>query len=120
MDTPLPPGNEESRRKARKSKYTVFCCHGGDCTKNGAREALKELRAQIRELGLKHEVRIVKTECADECKNGPIVIVGAETGSTPSGLAWYRKVHPKDAASIAAEHLLNGQVVEKKRLDVDD
>ena len=117
----MPPlENEKTRKNARKCRYTVFCCHGSDCTKNGAKETCKELRSQIRELGLKHHIHIVKTECTDMCKHGPIMVVGAEEGSTACGLVWYRKVHPKDAASIADEHLLNGQPVEKKRLHDHD
>lgn len=121
MDTPLPSQeNEKPRKKARRCRHTIFCCHGSDCIKNGAKETLKELRAEIRELGLKHDVHIIKTECTDMCKHGPIMIVGTEEGSTACGLVWYRKMHPKDAASIANDHLLNGQPVEKKRLHPDD
>jgi (2Fe-2S) ferredoxin len=120
MSTSTPEENQKPRHHGCKRTHTIFCCHGSDCIKNGAKETCKELRTQIREAGLKHEVHIVKTDCTDECKQGPIVIVGAEEGSTPCGLVWYRKVHPKDAASIANDHLLHGQPVDEKRLNPDE
>ena len=101
-------------KKAKKDithvRHTVFCCHGPDCTKNGAQATFKALRSAVRDAGLKHDVHFIKTDCTGPCKQGPMVIVcGAQ------GVVWYRKARPRDALPLVKGHLAGGRVLEDKR-----
>ena len=108
-------------KKAAHARYAVFCCQGGDCTKNGGKEVLKVLKSGIKDAGLKDEVAVTKTHCNGMCKVSPVVVVcsgGCVHGGCGGecGIVWYQKVSEKDARQIVAEHLQNGQPVEKKRM----
>ena len=106
--------------KARaETSYSIFCCQGGDCTKAGAKEILKQLKSEVRDSGLKKNTHIVKTECAGLCKCGPVIAVFTEQEKGVQPLVWYGKVAIKDATRIVDEHLKNGEVVEDKLLNAD-
>ena len=102
--------SKKTKKDITRVRHTVFCCHGSDCSKNGARDTCKALRAAVRDAGLKNEVHIIKSECTGPCKQGPMVLVcGAQ------GVVWYRKMRPKDAAHLVKEHLAAGSIVEAKQ-----
>ncbi|MDQ3814184.1 MAG: (2Fe-2S) ferredoxin domain-containing protein [Armatimonadota bacterium] len=112
--------SHKKKPHATRVRYLVFCCHGSDCSKHGARDSYKALREEIRAHGLKYEIHCIKTECTDQCKHGPIMIVcpGGEDveGEDATGSAiWYQHVRPKDAARIVREHLQHGHPVADKR-----
>ncbi|MBA9078375.1 MULTISPECIES: (2Fe-2S) ferredoxin domain-containing protein [Rufibacter] len=53
-------------------KQVIYACAGSKCQKRGGKEIRKEIRDQLKMAGLKDEVEIIKTECTDRCKHGPI------------------------------------------------
>jgi (2Fe-2S) ferredoxin len=110
---PLEP-KEPKKKDVTRACYTVFCCQGSDCVKAGAKETMKSLRSAIREAGLKNQVHIIKTQCADKCKEGPVVIACSACGHGPCGAVWYRAVEGKDAETIVREHLQQGKPVKSK------
>jgi len=50
----------------------IYACSGSKCQKRGGKEIRKIMRDQLKMAGLKDEVEIIKTECTDRCKHGPI------------------------------------------------
>ena len=106
---------EPRKKDITRSRYTVFVCHGTDCVKNGAKETLKSLRQGVRDAGLKGEVHVIKTQCADKCKDGPVVIACSACGHGPCGAVWYRGVGEKDARRIVEEHLASDVPVAGKQ-----
>ena len=106
--------------KARpETSYSIFCCQGGDCTKAGAKEILKQLKSEVRDSGLKPYTHIVKTECAGLCKCGPVIAVFTEQEKGVQPLVWYGKVSIRDIGRIVKEHLKDGEVVEDKLLNAE-
>jgi (2Fe-2S) ferredoxin len=114
---PLEPVEKPRKKDATRVKYTVFCCQGSDCVKDGAKDTLKALRSEIRARGLKGDVHVIKTQCTDKCKDAPVLIACSACGHGPCGAVWYRKVDEKDAVRIVEEHLLNGKPVAQKTFD---
>lgn len=112
----------KKRKDVTQARYTVFCCQGKDCHKHGARDTQKALYAEVKDAGLKGEINVIKCECTDQCKHGPIVIVSAGAaglgthvaGTGGDGLVWYSKVQPKDARAIARSHLEKGEIMIKR------
>ncbi len=87
------------------------------------REVAKALKTELKKQGLKtaliggekRKVRVQTCNCLDlckSCKKGP----GAALIVYPEGVA-YGNVRPRDAAEIVHEHLGEGRVVERLRLD---
>ena len=50
----------------------IYACAGSKCQKRGGKEVRKIMREELKMAGLKDQVEIVKTECTDRCKHGPI------------------------------------------------
>ena len=87
------------------------------------REVARSLKVELKKQGLKklfadgekRKVRVQTCNCLDLCKNckkGP----GAALIVYPQGVA-YGNVRPRDAAEIVHEHLGEGRVVERLRID---
>jgi len=113
---PLEPKPLEPKKKdVTRARYTVFCCMGSDCVKNGAKETMKALRSAIRDAGLTGYVHVIKTQCADKCKEGPVLIACSACGHGPCGAVWYREVGAKDVDCIVTEHLANDEPVVAKQ-----
>lgn len=87
-------------------KHVFVCVSGGTCPQQGSLEVLKSLRSEILKRGLKHEIRINKAGCFDQCGNGPMVVVYPEA-------VWYAHVNPNDCLEIVESHLLNDKPVER-------
>ncbi len=92
-------------------KHVFICVSGKTCPGQGAEEVLGAMRKEISERGLKHEIRINKAGCFDQCGNGPMIVVYPEA-------VWYAHVQPEDVKQIVEEHLLNDRPV--KRLIYDE
>ena len=91
-------------------RHLVFVCLGSDCRDAGAEDALCELKAAKKELGLRERVHVVRTRCMGRCADGPNVIV------TPG--CWYGGVTARAARRIAVEHLAATHPVEELRTHV--
>jgi len=90
----------------------VFVCTGGKvCPGQGDTEKIMQiLRAEIAARGLKHQIRINKAGCLDQCGNGPVLVV------YPEGI-WYSHVQPMDCKEIVESHLLGDKPVERLLYD---
>jgi (2Fe-2S) ferredoxin len=106
-----------------KLAYTVFCCGGSDCSKEGGKEIAKELRREVREAGMKDSVHFLKTECTGRCKDAPVFIVcngcNFATGKA-CGAVWYRKLKPRDVPQLVQDHLQNGHPLEDRMFQPQD
>ncbi|ALI98522.1 (2Fe-2S) ferredoxin domain-containing protein [Rufibacter tibetensis] len=53
-------------------RQVIYACGSGKCQKRGGKELRKIMRDELKQAGLKDEVEIIKTDCTDRCKHGPI------------------------------------------------
>ncbi len=106
---------KDPQRIARKLRLGhlrahVLVCTGGDCgSRRQQKDALKEARRQVKELGLdRGDGRVVCTgvDCLKICHGGPIAVVW------PDG-TFYRDATPGNLRRIVREHVGEGRVVEE-------
>ncbi len=99
-------------------KHHVFFCtnqrpEGETCCNNrGATELQTYAKDRVKALGLNGhgKCRINKAGCLDRCDDGPVMVV------YPEGV-WYTYFDRADIDEIVTEHLANGRVVERLKLD---
>lgn len=91
-------------------KHVFVCVSGKTCPNEGSVEVCEALRNEIFERGLKHEIRINKAGCFDQCGNGPMIVVYPEA-------VWYAHVKPSDCKEIVESHLIGGTPVERLLYD---
>ncbi len=84
----------------------ILVCNHKHCLKRGARESTKELRATLKEHGLRRAVLVTTVECLDQCSDGPVMCV------YPDGV-WYGEVDGECARRIVEEHLLRGHTIDR-------
>ena len=86
----------------KKVKKHVLVCEHKDCLKRGGKEAVRELKAALKESGVRGEVVISKVDCFDQCDDGPVFVV------YPDGV-WYGRVDERGARDIAERHVAGGR-----------
>lgn len=74
------------------------------CASKGSHAIAARLRRELRDHGLRMEVRTTNTYCQGWCVLSPNLIV------EPHGV-WYERVSPADVPEIIEEHLLRGRAV---------
>lgn len=84
----------------------VMICAGTGCVASGCNAVGKEIEAEIKEVGLEDEVKVVYTGCFGLCALGPILII------YPEG-SFYAHVKAEDCKEIVDEHLLKGRIVKR-------
>src|SRR5262245_21866051 len=92
--------------ESRPAPYerTIFvCCNerepGEDaCANRGSAQLQKDLKARVKDLGLKGRVRVSRAMCFGLCAEGPNICV------MPDNI-WYRNVGPDDLSEIIARHV---------------
>jgi len=97
----------------------IFCCTNerpenhprGSCAALGSVKLRNYMKARAKELGL-DGVRINSAGCLDRCELGPAVVV------YPEGV-WYSIQSFADVDDILAEHVQNGNRVERLMLQPD-
>jgi len=103
--------------KAHPLKRHLFVCTNerksghprGCCLEKSSLEILKRFKKEVKEKGLKAEVRAQRAGCLDTCEFGPSVVVYPEN-------IWYAKVTLEDVSRIVEEHLIAGKPVESLRM----
>lgn len=98
------------RVKVREYDSHVFVCSGGSCKKRGAKDVRKALKDEVKDAGLRRDVRLDSVGCLGLCKHGPNAIV------YPEG-TWYTGVRKCDAGEIVEEHLAGGRPVGRLAAD---
>ncbi len=99
-------------------QYHVFFCtnlraDGSQCCQQCDAQQLRDYaKARIKKLGLSGagQVRINNAGCLDRCAEGPVIVI------YPQGV-WYTYVDREDIDEIIDQHLLQGRIVERLRLD---
>ena len=96
----------------------VFVCENrrdqddpkGCCARKGASEIRDRLKELTFEAGLKGRVRVNSAGCLGHCAVGTTVVVYPEA-------VWYGKVTIDDVDELFREHIVNGEPVERLRVD---
>ncbi len=83
-----------------------------DCQQHDALAMRKYMKKKVKELGLVRtgEVRVNMAGCLNRCSLGPVVVIYPEA-------VWYTFVDKTDIDEIISEHLQNGRVVERLKID---
>ncbi len=97
--------------------HVFFCCNqrppGETCCNNHGAGAVKDYaKDRISELGLrsKGRIRINQAGCLGRCDDGPVLVVYPDN-------VWYTYVDKEDVDEIISEHLVNGRIVARLRLE---
>lgn len=96
--------------KVRGYESHVLMCSGGSCKKRGSKDVRKAVKDEVKDAGLRREVRLDAVECLGLCKHGPNAIV------YPEG-TWYVGLTEDDVPEIVREHLAEGRPVKKLAAD---
>lgn len=95
----------------------VFVCtnereNGEACNDHGASETCQYAKKRLAGAASDHapRIRINRAGCFSRCSEGPIIVI------YPEGV-WYTYVDKTDIDEIVDEHVLNGRVVERLRID---
>lgn len=90
-------------RPAPYERVIFVCCNerepGEDaCANRGSAQLQKDLKAMVKDRGLKGRVRVSRAMCFGLCSEGPNICV------MPDNI-WYRGVTPADLPAILAKHV---------------
>jgi len=99
-------------------QYHVFVCTNRredgsqSCDQCGAQAARDYLKQRCKVLGIHGpgRVRINNAGCLDRCSQGPVIVIYPEE-------TWYTYVDNEDLDEIIEQHLQQGRVVERLRLE---
>ncbi len=82
----------------------------GCCLHKGSAEVLDTFKDELKKLGLSSMVRANAAGCLDACEYGATVVIYPEA-------VWYGTVTSADVSEIINEHILNGRVVERLKIN---
>src|SRR3712207_2100732 len=88
--------------------HVFVCTYGKTCSRDGAADVHAEMKACVKDAGLKGRVRVNRAGCMNQCGHGPMVVVYPQD-------VWYGRVGEEAARRIAREHLAGGRPVEACR-----
>ncbi len=54
-------------------EQVIYVCTGDKCKKRGGKEIAKSFKSLIKENKLQKRAEVIKTDCTDRCKFGPVV-----------------------------------------------
>jgi len=91
-------------------KKHVLICSGSNCFTNGSKTLRDEFEEHLKNLKIRHEIKLINTGCLGLCDQGPFVVV------YPEGI-FYSAVKPEDVITICNEHLYKGHVVKELVFD---
>jgi (2Fe-2S) ferredoxin len=99
-------------------KYHVFFCtnqraEGETCCQNHDAQAMRNyLKKRSKELNIigRGKVRASTAGCLDRCGKGPVLVIYPEA-------IWYSYQNQADIDEIISEHLQNGRIVERLKID---
>jgi (2Fe-2S) ferredoxin len=102
---------------ARKLKAHIFVCTNeraadhprGSCKHRGSEELVECFKKELKNAGIKGEIRAQRAGCLDTCEYGPAVVVYPEN-------IWYGQVQVSDVAEIVREHVVGGKPVERLKI----
>lgn len=100
------------------SKHVFFCTNqrapGEPCCNNSCASTMRDYAKQkVKLLGIstdEHPIRINSAGCLGRCDSGPVLAIYPEA-------VWYTYVDQSDIDEIIEEHLTNGRIVNRLKLD---
>lgn len=78
-------------KKLEATGKVIFVCDGKKCGKY--KEIRKGFKHAIKEAGLKHELKVVRMDCTDNCKCAPVVCLQPQN-------VWMGKIEERDIPEI--------------------
>jgi len=101
-------------------QYHLFFCtnqraDGTNCCAQFNAQAMRDYAKQkSKALGLVStgKVRVNSAGCLNRCDKGPVAVVYPEA-------VWYSYLDEEDIDEIMHEHLLNGRIVERLKVDIE-
>ncbi len=91
----------------------AFICQGKRCAARGSEDLYEEMKARLKDLGLKGEIKLTKSGCVSVCKEtesegefSPVMVI------YPEG-TWYRNVEASDIDEIIEKHFRKGEIIER-------
>ncbi len=94
----------EQKRRSELGIKELRICTGAGCIASGSLQTRDEIVRQLHDRGLADRWEVICTGCMGPCFGGPVVMVGDVV---------YERVRAEDAATVVAEHLGQGKVVER-------
>lgn len=98
---------------ARLKKHIFICTNErpeghprGCCLAKGSKALVERFKRELKERGLKGEVRAQRAGCLDTCEVGPSVVIYPDN-------VWYCRVNEEDVEEIIESHVLEGKPVER-------
>jgi len=85
-----------------KVNKTLYICTGGTCNRKGAMKNLRELRAALKIKGMHENTHTIRTLCAGQCENGPIIM------SYPDNVI-YKEVDIPTTERLINEHIIKDE-----------
>lgn len=100
------------------TKRKIYICdshkpkvHGGGCCSDkGSQDLLKEFYTAVQRHNLLTEVELIPTTCLSQCLTGISVRIWPDQ-------IYYGRVKPAHVELIIKEHLINGNPVERLRIE---
>ncbi len=97
-------------------RHLFFCTNHRDgenaCDNHGATTLCSYAKQRFSQISFSSEktVRFNRAGCLGQCDDGPVVVVYPEA-------VWYTFTDASDIDEIIDEHLVNGRIVERLRID---
>jgi len=85
-------------------KRHVLICSGSDCHMNGSNTLRNEFEVHLKNLKIRHEIKLINAGCFGLCEEGPFVVIYPDE-------IYYSRVSSNDVATICSEHLYKGKIV---------
>ncbi len=63
----------EMGNESRVPEQVIYVCTGDKCKKRGGKELAKFFKSSIKDNKLQKKAEVIKTDCTDRCKFGPVV-----------------------------------------------
>jgi (2Fe-2S) ferredoxin len=97
--------------------HVFFCTNQREngeacCADFNAQKMRDYVKSKVKKLGLssdENRIRINSAGCLDRCELGPVLVVYPEA-------VWYTYVDESDLDEIIEEHLQNGRIVERLKI----
>ncbi|ARS36276.1 (2Fe-2S) ferredoxin domain-containing protein [Pontibacter actiniarum] len=86
----------------------IYVCTGSKCKKKGGKDLGKMFRGMIKELGLKGQVEVVKTDCTDRCDYAPVICMQPDN-------FWVAQTDEAKAKEAFETHVLRATPKEEPR-----
>lgn len=95
----------------------IFCCTNvreeghtrGSCGRKDIEKLRDYMKIRVKQLGIE-ATRVNNAGCLDRCELGPCIVI------YPEGI-WYKIETKADVDEIIAEHLQNGRIVTRLKLE---